>query len=467
MDPSSSSSSLSSDTNVLDLSDQCLEKIFQHLDVKDLGRVADVCARFRKNAKACFVNADLEVLDFEQCDDISTAQELLAISKVLRNFGANVKEIHLRSGEFDEESRSEYQYKTLKLLNLYCAGTLIEINLVGFDIDDDIALMIRSVLFNLRELRLERCKFGNLFLEMLPFCAPELREMHFYYIRHLNDEWKWVKFYGLHQPFENLTKLTLHHIDDVKNIDIEEFLKWNPQVRQIDISACGNLSDAIYRSIGIHTPHIETLRCDAIKQTDQWRNNAKYFGQLKNLCSLETNVYPGYSSAFLLSAICAMGAGRVPLTHLRLAHVVLHGQLFQFIVGISQLKTLKVLKLECIEGLDWIDIHEICKHLRQLSELHLDTIMPALLLTANDLLETVRNAKKLEFLYINKWRFDDAEEKCFDVDMYLEMVEIVGRRREKIHLLVSVSSGRGLLRDAAQIPKKLFKRYENILTLEV
>lgn len=448
--------SLSSTKNILNLNDDCLEEVFRHLDDEmDLCAVADVCVRFRAAARAIF-ESKYKNYHFFHCAKDSAANKLLVTSRMLRNFGANVKTISLR-GECADKFKSNYQNKILELLRAYCGGSLVELNLRHFKITDEISLVMWPVLSSLQKLSLIQCEFSELFLKMLPACAPELRNLDLLSNRVIEKR-KAIQLDGLQQSYDKLANICFMGINDVKNIDIEELVKRNPQLKQIHIMHCRNLDDNIFQSIATHVPHIETLRINNLPQTND--NNAKYLGQLSSLNSLEMSAF---SVSFIITGLREINAARIPLEHLSLSCFNLCGENGQFVDVVSQLKHLTTLKLISMTGSNWIDIQDICKRLNELSELYL---VNPVQLSAVDLLETVRNAEKLKMLYIGKWQLNEEEKICFDVEMYLEMVEVVSQRREKVHLLISTNSF-GRFRNTALIPKKLIRKYKNILSLQI
>lgn len=87
-------------TTAIDLNDDCLLEVFQHLNTTDLAAVADVCHRFRQVAQAHFVSKGDKKLDFApifkyESDGESAMYALLHISRILRNFGDSIESIRV------------------------------------------------------------------------------------------------------------------------------------------------------------------------------------------------------------------------------------------------------------------------------------------------------------------------------------------------------------------------------------
>lgn len=93
---SSDSCPLKSVTTNYYLNDDCLREVFENLDVRSLCAIADVCVRFRQNAKLHFKSS-------EHCNSVdnsffyaSVEEELIQTSKLLRNFGEYIKTIAMQ-----------------------------------------------------------------------------------------------------------------------------------------------------------------------------------------------------------------------------------------------------------------------------------------------------------------------------------------------------------------------------------
>lgn len=90
-------------TTILALNDDCFLEVCQYLDLLDFCAVAEVCHRFRQNAKACFAHSKKKNLNVK--NDIikhknhrySFNQVISKISKILRNFGGFISKFEEKS----------------------------------------------------------------------------------------------------------------------------------------------------------------------------------------------------------------------------------------------------------------------------------------------------------------------------------------------------------------------------------
>lgn len=463
MDRLDSPPASASTTTVLHLNDDCLLEVFKYLNLQDLCSVADVCCRFRKNAQDQFSYSDFKHIgfrnDFYQSSETDD-QKLVQTSRVLRNFGAYIKSVYNVNGggDYFTEYRSKYHMRTIELMSLHCSESLIELDLVIYNMTIAIGTILRPVLANLRKLTLREGLFSDLFLSTLPLWTPELRELRFMHMCNRRGELKVICFDGLRQSWPKLTKLTLFDVDFVKNEDIDGFLMRNQQLKEIEIVNCRNIDDRIWQSIATHVPLIEAIRFNQCIPTNVC--NVKHLNQLTRLRSLDLSTSLKDSADYLTSAVCVVGAAQIAIEKLNLSKVDFSKGSAQFVDGISKLKHLKSLRIDKTTGLAAPDICKICKSLSQLTKINL--IGNELSLTFDNLLEMIRYLDKLETLFFLKSRFMDKDERiCIDADAYTRLVQAVGQRRERNHLLLCVSRPHY----TAIIPTELIKRHKDSLTL--
>lgn len=108
-----------------------------------------------------------------------------------------------------------------------------------------------------------------------------------------------------------------------------------------------------------------------------------------------------------------------------------------FVRLISKLKKLKTLWLGSVWGLSATDITNICKHLKQLTDLHLT--YDAHRLNAKDLFNLIENAENLEIFRYSEIFLFLFERLAIDVDTFKKLVLIVKSRRQKKPLTIDFS----------------------------
>lgn len=444
-------------TTIQEVNDYCLREVFSHLSVGDLAIVADVCTRFRQNAKAHLEFSKRDALkryyfsiDSRECE----SQKLLRISRELRNFGPLFKSID------GYVSKSYLWRKAMELLKTYCSGTILNLTLCEFKISGEIAMMLRPVLASVQELTLSGGQWDALFLWMLPEWSPDLRKLTLEYI---NPH----QISGLHQAYPKLTKLKLTGVDEAKNSDIEEFLKRNPQLKQISIITCDRIDNNIFKSIATYTPQIEKIHF--FSNVPIQHNNEPICGQLNYLKELRMEFndlghknYNVDDADNIIKILDEIGSAGISLRKLDLRSVdfnlIVNGGR-RFVEAISKLKKLECLKMNDVCGLSATDFTDICDRLPELAELTLKATFPTL--NSTNVLNLIRFGKRLQKITFYGAR--PETKLCIDGDMYMKFVNVVQNRSEKIHLLIKLFD----FEYTTNVPKELIKKYKDVLTLKI
>lgn len=442
------SSSASSTTTILDLVDDCLIAVFQHLHITDLGGVADVCTRFRQNAQIVAESKLKDVLPLDAGK--SSDNPLIESARVLRNFGAHAQSMHVYNSLHYTLPQSEIEEKLFQLLSLHCSGTVNELKIDGIIITDEIATIMQPLLRRLQKLELESSVCGKELSQKLPLIAPLLRELKLIRDRsNFNifnmfggqEEGKRNLFMVLHRTFPKLESIFLRDLDYVMCHDVNKFLAQNPQLRKIEISGCDNLTRyELLQSIAENVPEIESIHIIyKIRLFIPFDHSYNFFGRLRKLNALTLNATDDY----IAGVVGAIGASGIALEHLDFKLLNLISTKLILVDGISKLKTLKTLRLEiwqCTKACVYFfpcDILEICKSLSDLSELHLSNTgcifeldrLQKVDWSGELLLELIRNAEKLE---VFKFRCKNPKRTSgIDADIYMRMVKVVESRREK------------------------------------
>lgn len=179
----------------------------------------------------------------------------------LRLFGEFIESITVMGVNYmyrlSKETDIEDQNRILEPLNRYCGGKLQELVLWNFYLTEETALLLRPLLLSIHRLRIEKHSL-DLFLKMLPEWAPELRELEIDNMISNSDQ-DVVRFVGLQPQFQNLERFSLKSVSHVNNDDVEEVLKWNPQLKEIELDGL-NVTRNIYELIFEHVLKIENVR---------------------------------------------------------------------------------------------------------------------------------------------------------------------------------------------------------------
>lgn len=308
-----------------------MTEVFYHMNLLDLCAVAEVCNRFKQNAQVCFAlsqKTNLVLMKDVQSAGDTPNQILSKTLKVLRNFGKSVVAFTEQNDEqFYIETHTELwqiiRRKIIELLIRYSSGNLTELGIVQFNSTDDIAPTVRPLIERLHKFQLLNCTIRetSLGMRILLLRASELRELRIETIHG-------GQFDCLHRPFPALVKVVLKAIDNLNSDDITEMLKYNPQLKQIELSynkgvntldSTGNILPSIAKHVrGIESPNISLMP----RRSPLNRLNVNYFGQLSKLRSLSLVVlFRCEDTDYIVSEICAISLVNIALKHLVLKNL--------------------------------------------------------------------------------------------------------------------------------------------------
>lgn len=261
-------------TNILDLNDDCLREIFEYLELEDLCVVKDVCLRFKAISRAhvaskkLFEFENILLWDYSHTYSMVNQTNEVNTNEFLRRFGAFIESLTLMSHNGIRFTTISDQNRILESLNPHCVGTLNKLELWNFYIDAETALLVQPLLRGLRQLRLEKCSCFESFVKMLAEWAPELRKLEFDQIKRIYDKQE-IRFVGVQLQFRSMEEISLKRVSNMCNDDIEELLKWNPQLKHIEID-CKYLHERIYDSVFKLVPQIESVRIRTKRNNFEW-----------------------------------------------------------------------------------------------------------------------------------------------------------------------------------------------------
>lgn len=446
----SSASTSPRNTVISDLNDDCLLEVFERSDLTDLCAIADVSRRFRAQAQSCFASPKYKtdtvriICDlrseslhlrprwFDGIDssrsiclkDISLSQKLVRISKFLRNFGALVKHLYMRGSVVVSATyQSKYEQSIFELINHYCSGTLIALDIDHCNLTGGMEFVVRPLLLHLQGLSIFDCQYTELFGRMLSLWAPKIREL--YFVHRLTSEIQMPLDNVLLQSFPNLLtfngRMTPRERAQpaqprMMTKKIEGFLKLNPQLKKIALSNSHtfNIDSSIFRLISTYVPHIEGIEIHNDFTIDD--GNLNYVGILD---SLNTLILITYETSFMSTSILKeIHSANIPLQHL---HIHNCGKSFCIGIGqvvdtISDLKSLKTLGLFSLSELKISHILDICKRLKELSYLILSR--NKVIIRPEDILKIIQHARKLQKLYYFE------EKRLYDEHKSRELTEL-------------------------------------------
>lgn len=434
-------------TTILDLNDDCMREVFEYLDQSNLCAVADVCARFRQNAVQV-IRSKFKHLELNQYSPMRDYAKL-------RNFGAFVSSVHV-IGCGERKPKTKNLKSIFEYMSLYCTGKSIKLKLNYVVLSAEIALAMRPLLARVHELEFFDCRCEEMILKRLPLWSPELHALKFWTCHMPNDKPK-MRFDGLNQKFPKLQLISLRGAKNVKNSNIGEFLKKNPQLSEIHVKHCASLTDNIFYPIVEYTPNIEKISFLASSWIHR-SDSVRLFGRLRSLKSLIFAVDSDHMFAHMIVREIALA--KIPLESLDLGIYHLYSTPHQ---GILQLKNLKTLRMRGISDLTAAQLIEICENNKELSDIHLTAT--DLELTEDILLKLIRNAKNLRNFDCHSLGYDyqPRMRTYISIELFQKLRNIVEQRLEKTPLTLQLNSDAF----AADIPAELSSAASNLLALEI
>lgn len=377
----------------------------------------------------------------------------------MRNFGAFVKSMKVYGG-YSPNSREKYvslslktsQKRLIEFMSVYWTGTSIELEISEYDITDEIALLMLPTLARMHKLQFSHCKLSALILRNLPLWSPKLRQLKFvanYFQKNV------IKFDALHQKFPKLKLISFISESSVNKIDVEQYLEQNPQLKQLEIIECCGIDDNVSQPIAKYEPKLERITFLSDKRTH--RENIENFGQLRDLKSLILQL--SNDPEFIPLLVHQMTSDNFLLEFLDLSFFDLAHDTQQFIDGISKLKKLKTLLLYDVSHMTAFHLNEICKHLKELTEIQMKRTIPKM--TEENLLELIQNAEKLQkFVFYTRSHHNPT---IITGDTFNKLIKIVEQRHEKMKLNILLNS------DVfkAKIPVELIRAASSLLTIQI
>lgn len=406
------------------MTDVCLQKVFSHMNLQDLNAVADVCVRFRQNSVHSPCLKDYKRVKLNEKSTVSDYSKL-------RNFGAFIESVTV-SGKGSDKSPTKQQKHDIALLSRYCTGTSIRLAVCNLNLSDDIALLMVPLLTRARKLGFHHTQLGELSLKKLALWSPELRELHFN--DDDEDERGEKQFTCLRGKFPKLESLSFEGISySVDQSDIEEFLKQNSQLKKLDILCCRSIDDSIFQTIAKCVPGFEKVNFCTKRGISQ--STTKYFGQMREMKSLSLSVYS--DEPYMQAIIHKIGSANIALEHLYLDFFDMSYKSAQFVKRLVKLQHLKKLQFGFVQNMEASHLIQICKHMKELSKIELIEI--DIEMTANDLLNIIRNAEKLQVFEVGHMCGNQNPRTNIDANTFKQLVQIVEQRREKTPLIICLS----------------------------
>lgn len=407
----------------LDLNDDCLLEIYDHLGVNDLCAVSKVCKRLKTTSEFYFPRK-YKKLDFAELKDAK--DEFVAkknVKIVLSRFGKLITSIEVSN---ELLNRREFgQQDILRYIAKFCASTLYELEMYGFA---DSAPGIASSLN-----------------EMISLKSLSMNSLHSNFIHSpaISDN-----IYPALEKFESFNEFEM--------ADVYEFIENHKHLKKL--SLCDNSHRAnseesmFFTIIAEQLTNLQELTISALftSQSQAFLGNILSLIELKQLKIFKL-LWFWKSIATLFNGMTSNG---IQLEHL---HLVLGWMDDETMNAIAQMKTLKMLTFYDVSCLNDKHIIKFAQELPNLNELHIYTGMH---ITEHALQEVVRFAEGLSYLKIRSLSFE------LNLKWYNNILHFIKQRRDKdkcYHLKVTIVAPE----DSVVIPKDVIDSNKKCLEIDV
>lgn len=416
---------------ILDLNNDCLLEICEHLDLPELCSFADVCGRFKQNAQSYFELKKLgDTVGPDWCDLTNRAR-----CSFLRNFGSSMSYLIVQGPIFDK-----YTEFVIEMIVRYCGETLKSLSLWNLSTHGGSVGTFQTLLSSrLEKLDVCHCNFAPSLFDMLPSCAPELRELKL-------D----TGLYGSRGRFKTFPKLEMFSTKGFYDRDFEEFLEKNQQLKTIEVDYHGTvfLFDLIAKC------KIQTQNSIMNIPTSYSIQKIPDVAILRKMSSLKKLLLWTGNANFLDK----MADAQVPIEFLELRNH--NGQSNDNLMfSISKLRTIETLRFLDISNIEQSLFLKMCSSLGELTELYLASKSKW---SADTVLKIVQNATKLQKLYAFM-PVNFPLKSIIDVDIYMKILNVVNGRNENKYLKI-------ILLDkffSVDVPTDLKKANEHVLVLTI
>lgn len=392
--------------SLLHLTDVCLQKLFELVDIDDLCRLTNVCKRFRKIAEQVFGEHHNGKFDVDD-----STYEKSAFRRVLCKFGLLMKSI---------DASEVYGGIDVNDIVKCCGTNLDSLELNAVQIDCDI---VKSMFCRLTILGLYMCDFTGNANSLFQNCS-QLERLMF-------DPKDACRFVA--QKYPKLEYLTFDCGLAMGFTVIAPLLELNPQLKCLNLMA--QSSDYFISAIVKSTKNLERLRMRqgmmATTPEQQTRGVFLQLSKLHKLIWLSMTAYGETYGKLLGPLMDAFAKENVLLEYLDVNQFEINSK---DIKSIQKIKTMETLILNKIKKAAESDLIALTAELPYLSTLHLyfvDRVKP--FITTEGLTKMIDNAKRLEYVALVDVRKLKINRKIYD-----DLLKAVENRTEKINLTIHI-----------------------------
>lgn len=367
--------------NILNLNDDCLQEIFGFLDVQDLWSIAQINERFEDNAKSIFPLKYKSFVFGDTDESKKFMRNYHQLANFVKKFGSFIVELYIDYRQLKYCGAN----RVWELFVRYSSIALKELHFIRFNLNGAILSTILPLFGRFTSLDLEECDLSDPLIDSLRFC----RQLERLRISCCDSDCRLLQF-----NFPKLESIRFNCCGGFNQRQMETFLEYNPQLKEVMIYGCAEIDDNMLSVIGNHLARVEKVYIN-LENTFQVSLDQNAFRSLKKL-KIE-------SCHGVSLAIVNMAAANIPLQSLHLVCPLDH----QLVAAISDIKSIKSLVLEPHSNV-YLNISQclhICENLTELSDFYFGFCRG---LNSTGLLNIVRTAKKLQTLHLISFKINNA-----------------------------------------------------------
>lgn len=401
-------------TNILDLNDDCIQEIFESLDVLDLCSVARVCQRFKQNAQKRF-GIHHKSFHFFEIATLNADR----MKNFFEDFGPFIEKMHVSSLLLPMLSHAGFPDMLIRHFT-----SLRELTLHQFELDDAIVGKLKPLFVRLKKLSFVGGAVPNAFSGVLPHCH-ELNKLKFFTSRMNDFNWQPVR----------LPMLESFSIDGNHLTGLPTFLERNRELKKVELFYHLRNDNENILEIERHT------LLEELALSISWEIPRISFltrmSALRKLKIAPTN----YSASQLALFFRNLAAAKIPLEHLELWMSRKYGvpgsrmppKFDEQIAGaISELKTLKTFCLTAPK-LEISRVIQISEHLNELTNLHVLLSMQLVQWDSYVLPNILRMAKNLQRIRLENIIL------AINVEIYEQILQTARERAAEIPVQIFIS----------------------------
>lgn len=268
---------ISTATRITDMNIDCLECIFNYLDVKDLLNVTDSCKRLKQVTDLVYslrygrktleltkssLHMSKEFNEFRMTDRKISVKDLKNILQIIRCFGHLIRNISV------DIFHKKYCVYVCEYLNLYCCNGLVEIKYNADIWSGD----LKNPFTNVEKVRIENCNLS----QKLEHCFPKVQRLELILVD-ISHDLMYIKGH-----FQHMEHLLIDLIFDVTEEEVLAVVLSCPNLRSLHIN--WKWKPTFFQAISEQLPKLDKLIIECYDEVSpDFNGNAIHFKSVKSL----------------------------------------------------------------------------------------------------------------------------------------------------------------------------------------